>query len=121
VGVPVPFFQGVSLDTEFADLETVGVGQVPESVRAQRRRVLERAGGRLDAVEFTFRSGGAARTLGEATLRNRVKSHPDVAERWYPEILASVREEQRAKRLAEEAKAEGETPLAVEARPVEAH
>ncbi|KAK4129453.1 Clavaminate synthase-like protein [Parathielavia appendiculata] len=90
----IPFFQGVSGGADFDDLENVGVGKVPEHVREQRRRVLERNGGRLDDVEFTFRKGGVARTLGEATLRNRVKSHPDVGERWYPDILASVREEQ---------------------------
>jgi isopenicillin N synthase-like dioxygenase len=122
----IPFFQGVRLDTEFEELETVGVGRVPEGVREQRRRVLEAVGGRLDDVEFTFRTGGAARTLGEATLRNRVKSHPDVGERWYPEILASVREEQRAKRLAKEATAEGSEvksviQTGVEARTAEAH
>jgi len=92
----IPFFQGVSGDASFDDLETVGVGRVPEHVRAQRRAVLERNGGRrLDDVEFTFRRGGVARTLGEATLRNRVKSHPDVGERWYPDILASLRAEQQ--------------------------
>ena len=35
----IPFFQGVKLDTDFEDLETVGVGTVPEAVRQQRRRV----------------------------------------------------------------------------------
>ncbi len=34
--------------------------------------------------------------LGEATLVIRVKSHEDVAERWYPDILQKVREEQAA-------------------------
>jgi len=124
----IPFFQGVRPATEFAELETVGVGRVPEAVRAQRRAALELAGGRLDDVEFTFRTGGAATTLGEATLRNRVKSHPDVGERWYPDILASVHEEQRAKKLAAEAEAEARDEGAphaesggVEARAVEAH
>ncbi|KAH7375649.1 naringenin 3-dioxygenase [Plectosphaerella cucumerina] len=98
----IPFFQGVRMAAEFEDLETVGVGRVPEAAREERRRVVERNGGRLDDVEFTFRAGGVARTLGEATLRNRVKSHPDVGERWYPEILADIREEQaRVKREAE--------------------
>ncbi|TLS27937.1 hypothetical protein PpBr36_00720 [Pyricularia pennisetigena] len=93
----IPFFQGVRLDTEFEELETAGLGRaVPAEVREQRRRVLlEGSGERLDDVEFTFRTGGVAKTLGEATLRNRVKSHPDVGERWYPDILASIREEQR--------------------------
>jgi hypothetical protein len=125
----IPFFQGVSGDADFDDLENVGVGKVPEHVREQRRAVLERNGNgtgvRLDDVEFTFRKGGAARTLGEATLRNRVKSHPDVGERWYPDILASVREEEQA-RLKESggagkgAAAVVEIPVAG-AKPVEAH
>ncbi|TDZ20393.1 putative 2-oxoglutarate-dependent dioxygenase [Colletotrichum orbiculare MAFF 240422] len=93
----IPFFQGVRGDAEFEDLETVGVGAVPDEVRRQRDAVVERNGGaRLDDVEFTFRKGGVARTLGEATLRNRIKSHPDVGERWYPDILAAIREEQKA-------------------------
>lgn len=98
----IPFFQGVRADAEFEDLEKVGVGLVPEAVREQRRKVLEANGGRLDDVEFTLRGGGVARTLGEATLRNRVKSHPDVGERWYPDILAQIREEQRLARESKE-------------------
>lgn len=91
----VPFFQGVAPDTTFEDLEGVGVGDVPAEVRRMREEVLAASGGRrLDDVEFTFRGGGVARTLGEATLRNRVKSHPDVGERFYPDILAQIREEQ---------------------------
>lgn len=99
----IPFFQGVRGDAEFDDLETVGVGQVPEAVKEQRRKVLEASGGRLDDVEFTFRGGGVAKTLGEATLRNRVKSHPDVGERWYADILAEIREEQRSAKEAKDA------------------
>ncbi|KAI1501157.1 Clavaminate synthase-like protein [Biscogniauxia marginata] len=93
----VPFFQGVRASTTFEELEAgAGVGDVPDGVRDQRRRILEENGGvRLDDVEFTFRAGGAAATLGEATLRNRVKSHPDVGERWYPDILRSIREQQQ--------------------------
>jgi hypothetical protein len=98
----VPFFQGVSLDAEFDELNDLegggGVGRVPEEVREMRRRVVERNGGRLDDVEFTFKSGGSASTLGEATLRNRIKSHPDVGERWYPEILAEIRAQQKKER-----------------------
>lgn len=91
----IPFFQGVDLDATFDDLEAVGVGQVPEGVREQRRRIVDRHGGmRLDDVEFTFRKGGKSKTLGEATLRNRVKSHPDVGEKYYPDILKDIREEE---------------------------
>ncbi|KAI8719356.1 hypothetical protein NCS52_00716200 [Fusarium sp. LHS14.1] len=114
----IPFFQGVRMDAEFEDLEKVGVGLVPESVRGQRRQIVERNGGRIDDVEFTFRAGGVSKTLGEATLRNRVKSHQDVGERWYPDILAGIREEQaRAKKQREEAALVVETPP----KAVEAH
>ncbi|KAJ6442968.1 isopenicillin N synthetase [Purpureocillium lavendulum] len=119
----IPFFQGVRYDADFDELETVGVGAVPDEVREQRRRVVERAGGRVDDVEFTFRKGAVAKTLGEATLRNRVKSHPDVGERWYPDILRAIREEQ-ARALSKQASGEREVPTASTGVPqpvVEAH
>ncbi|KAJ3030945.1 hypothetical protein HDV00_008614 [Rhizophlyctis rosea] len=90
----IPFFQGVRGDITFEELE-VEVLPIPPSIHEQRRRVVETSGGVVDDVEFTFRSGGRARTSGEATLRNRVKSHRDVGGRWYPEILRSVEEEER--------------------------
>lgn len=120
----IPFFQGVKLDAEFDDLETVGVGRVPDDVREQRSKVIERTGGRIDDVEFTFRAGAVAKTLGEAALRNRVKSHPDVGERWYPDILRAIREEQAAAAAAAAAKksAAGPGPAAgVAPKAVEAH
>lgn len=107
----VPFFQGVSYDAEFEELNEKGVGDVPEEIRDMRRKVVERNGGRLDDVEFTFQGGGVARTLGEATLWNRVKSHPDVGERWYPEILSRIRE--RQKREKEEADRQAANALPV--------
>lgn len=115
----IPFFQGVRNDAEFEDLEKVGVGKVPEAIKEQRRKVLEANGGRLDDVEFTFRGGGVAKTLGEATLRNRVKSHPDVGERWYPDILAQIREEQRLEREAK--KAASPVGAATQPKAVQAH
>jgi isopenicillin N synthase-like dioxygenase len=107
----VPFFQGVSYDAEFEELNGVdgGVGLVPAKIREMRKAVVERNGGRLDNVEFTFRGGYGAKTLGEATLRNRVKSHPDVGERWYPDILRGVREQQKSGR-EEAAKKTNSTP-----------
>jgi len=94
----VPFFQGVSYDAKFEQMD------VPEAVRALRRDVLTRNGGRRDDVEFTFRKG-RWNHLGEATLSNRVKSHPDVGERWYPDLLAKIREEQAQEAKRKEAKA----------------
>lgn len=123
----VPFFQGVSYDAEFEELNEVGVGVLPESIKEMRRRVVERNGGRLDDVEFTFRGGFGAKTLGEATLKNRVKSHPDVGERWYPEILAQMRAQQKREREEGERKTlsvesrEGAPVLASQGQVVEAH
>jgi len=81
----VPFFQGVSYDARFEEME------VPEGIR---KLALGRE--RRDDVEFTFVKGRWGH-LGEATLANRVRSHPDVGERWYPELLAKIREEQARK------------------------
>jgi isopenicillin N synthase-like dioxygenase len=71
----IPFFQGVSYDATFESMD------VPESVKALRSEILKRRGAKLDDVEFTFIKGQWSR-LGEATLMNRIKSHPDVGERW---------------------------------------
>lgn len=105
----VPFFQGVSLDAEFDELNDLdgggGVGRVPEEIKEMRRQVVARNGGRLDDVEFTFSGGRGARTLGEATLKNRIKSHPDVGERWYPDILAEIRAQQKREKEEAEKKA----------------
>lgn len=57
----IPFFQGVSYDAKFESMD------VPEHVRALRRDILERQGGRMDDVEFTFVKGKWTH-LGEATL-----------------------------------------------------
>lgn len=68
--------------------------QVPPHVRALRADILAQQDGRRDDVEFTFRPGKWSH-LGEATLMNRIKSHPDVGERYYPELLAQIREQAR--------------------------
>ncbi|KAI5807602.1 hypothetical protein DFH27DRAFT_479474 [Peziza echinospora] len=77
----VPFFQGVSYDAAFEEM------YVPEEVRQLKRERLPTR----EEVEMTFQKGRFQR-LGEATMMNRVKSHQDVAERWYPELLKIVRE-----------------------------
>jgi len=106
----------VSLDAEFDELNDLegggGVGRVPEEIREMRRQVVARNGGRLDDVEFTFSGGNGARTLGEATLKNRIKSHPDVGERWYPEILAEIRAQQKRERDEAERKKAAISPPA---------
>ncbi|KAI2038719.1 hypothetical protein LOZ16_003131 [Ophidiomyces ophidiicola] len=83
----IPFFQGISYDATFESMA------VPEHVKALRQEINKRNGVRQDDIEFTF-SKGRWGHLGEATLINRVKSHPDVGERWYPTLLQKIREEQ---------------------------
>ncbi|KAK1238326.1 hypothetical protein MKX07_006472 [Trichoderma sp. CBMAI-0711] len=117
----IPFFQGVKLDATFDELETVGIGEVPASVREQRQRIVERNGGRIDDVEFTFHKGSVATTVGEATLRNRVKSHQDVGERWYPDILKSILEEQAQAAQKQQARSLPQSTTDVAPTAVEAH
>lgn len=83
----IPFFQGVSYDATFESVD------VPAEILRMRDELLKERGESRNDVEFTFKKGRWGH-LGEATLANRVKSHPDVGERWYPQILAKVRAEQ---------------------------
>ena len=81
----IPFFQGVSYNATFEHVE------ISDDILAMRDEARAKRGeARLDDVEFTFERG-RWNHLGEATLMNRVKSHPDVGERWYPELLAKIR------------------------------
>ncbi|KAH7138363.1 hypothetical protein B0J11DRAFT_13665 [Dendryphion nanum] len=82
----IPFFQGVSYDAKF---EAMDVPTEVLKLRDEARKA------RRDDVEFTFVKGRWGH-LGEATLMNRVKSHPDVGERWYPDLLAQIRAQQAA-------------------------
>ena len=100
----IPFFQGVSYDAQFESMD------VPDHVRALRQDILAREGGRQDDVEFTFVKG-RWNHLGEATLMNRVKSHPDVSERWYPDLLAQIRAQQAEEAAAKAAKTTTTTTL----------
>jgi hypothetical protein len=113
----IPFFQGVGLDVEFKGLD------MPVEIREMRRKVVERFGGR-DDVEFTFKPG-RYKCIGEATLMNRIKSHPDVGERWYPQLLKQIRDMQAAERSQKdkEAGAAESTgkPEVVSGKAVEAH
>ncbi|KAL2051498.1 hypothetical protein ABVK25_008160 [Lepraria finkii] len=76
------------------------------------QRLEERGGKRVDDVEFTFTKGRWGH-LGEATLVNRVRSHQDVGEKWYPDILKRIRDEQAAARKTAE---EAEKPVARDER-----
>ncbi|KAK9447975.1 uncharacterized protein V1518DRAFT_419358 [Limtongia smithiae] len=74
----VPFFQGVSYDASFGALE------LPEHVLALKN--LQRD----NKDQLTTFTHSMFDHIGEATLFNRIKSHKDVAEVWYPDLLAQV-------------------------------
>lgn len=82
----VPFFQGVSWDAKFEEF----TDEIPEAVREEKEEIMRKLGGRNDDVEFTFIKG-KWKSLGEATLMNRIKSHPDVGERWVSDESTSSR------------------------------
>ncbi|ODH36237.1 hypothetical protein ACO22_02804 [Paracoccidioides brasiliensis] len=111
----VPFFQGVSYDATFESMD------VPAHVKALREEVIKRNGIRQDDIEFTF-SKGKWGHLGEATLMNRIKSHPDVGERWYPALLKKIRDEQaQNNQVAEKPQGLAKESAQVSSKPVEAH
>ncbi|KAL8848942.1 MAG: hypothetical protein Q9221_006036 [Calogaya cf. arnoldii] len=106
----IPFFQGVSYDATFEAVD------IPSEIMEMREEILRKRGvEQRDDVEFTFTKGRWGH-LGEATLTNRVKSHPDVGERWYPDILASIREEERMVREEKEGRREAVKDTASEKR-----
>ena len=87
----IPFFQGVSYDSTFECVDIpVEILNMRDQIKTERER---ETGARTDDVEFTFEKGRWGH-LGEATLANRIRSHPDVGEIWYPELLAKIRKEQ---------------------------
>ncbi|KAL8709667.1 MAG: hypothetical protein Q9220_005607 [cf. Caloplaca sp. 1 TL-2023] len=105
----IPFFQGVSYDATFEAVD------MPSEILEMKEQVVRDGGGkRNDDVEFTFRKGMWSH-LGEATLWNRVKSHTDVGERWYPEILRQIRESEREKEREKEGREKGTVGDSVEA------
>ncbi|KAF2758565.1 Clavaminate synthase-like protein [Pseudovirgaria hyperparasitica] len=98
----VPFFQGVSWDARIdgEGEEEGGSVDVPEGVRAEAekgwkgRRERERK--EVVKEEGAFGKKGRWGSMGEATFMNRIRSHPDVGERWYPELLAQLRAQDAA-------------------------
>lgn len=84
----IPFFQGVSYDATFATMD------VPSEVFELKKKILKEAGeeDKRDGqeVEFTFTKTQFEK-LGDATLFNRVKSHPDVGEKWYPDLFEEAK------------------------------
>ncbi|KAG0636693.1 hypothetical protein HOY80DRAFT_1011106 [Tuber brumale] len=103
----IPFFQGVSYDATFESMD------FPEEVKALKQEIVRKEGGWKDEAEMTFKKGSCFKHLGEATLMNRVRSHPDVGEKYYPDLLRIVREQEKAEKGQSVDKPGGGNPLGV--------
>ncbi|KAK7031094.1 hypothetical protein VNI00_013698 [Paramarasmius palmivorus] len=76
----VPYFQAISMDVRLCDPEYTL--QFPESILQKRE-----ARGQLVDLDAANYSEFTSEPYGKAGLINRVKSHPDVAERHYPHLF----------------------------------
>lgn len=83
--ISVPFFQTINLDTTKALVENI-----PADVLALRDRRDERAKAWGVDIGFQFIPDVAKQPVGWAVFKNRIKSHQDVAARWYPDVLKRV-------------------------------
>lgn len=85
--ISIPFFQTIDLDSHKS-----AVGNIPADVlelRDARDKKLTHWGN----IGFQFVPDMTKYPVGHAVFRNRIKSHQDVAARWYPDILRQVLEE----------------------------
>lgn len=76
----VPFFQAVRLDLRLEELERSAasiVALIPTS-EDQKKRAVDVPSELLSPQYASF---------GEAQLRNRIFSHPDVGQKWYPDLF----------------------------------
>ncbi|CAK9438294.1 uncharacterized protein LODBEIA_P25180 [Lodderomyces beijingensis] len=83
--ISVPFFQTIDLDSCKSAIQNI-----PKEIVEQRdvrdRKIKDWA---VD-VGFQFKPDMSKEPVGYAVFRNRIKSHQDVAKRWYPEVLKQV-------------------------------
>ncbi|KAK1763045.1 hypothetical protein QBC33DRAFT_460250 [Phialemonium atrogriseum] len=82
----IPFFQGVNYELTLDTLKVSAahiVSKIPVSDDAKKRAV---------DVPSEFLSPLYS-SLGEARLRNRILSHPDVGQKWYPDLYEKYRQQ----------------------------
>lgn len=83
--ISVPFFQTIDLDAHKA-----AVDAIPAEVIAERDARDAQIEGWGADVGFQFIPDVSKHPVGHSVFRNRIKSHQDVAQRWYPDILQEV-------------------------------
>lgn len=82
--ISIPFFQTIDLDAHKSQLE------IPPSIlqlKDKRDQQIDNWG--ID-TGFQFTPDINNQPVGHYVFRNRIKSHQDVAAKWYPEILKDV-------------------------------
>ncbi|KAI5959578.1 uncharacterized protein KGF55_005222 [Candida pseudojiufengensis] len=83
--ISVPFFQTIDLDCSKS-----AVQNIPEDIIEQKNRRDQKIKDWAVDVGFQFKPDISKEPVGYAVFRNRIKSHQDVAKKWYPEILKQV-------------------------------
>lgn len=81
----IPFFRTVDLESK----ETA-ISNIPQDVwklKEERDKAIDHWG---SDTGFQYRPDFSQHPAGYAVFRNRIKSHRDVAAKWYPELLAEV-------------------------------
>ncbi|KAK6464079.1 naringenin 3-dioxygenase [Scheffersomyces coipomensis] len=86
--ISIPFFQTIDLDSH-KDI----VADIPAEIiklTQERDTNIKKWG---QDIGFQYKPDISKHPVGYAVFRNRIKSHQDVAKRWYPEILKQVLQE----------------------------
>lgn len=81
----IPFFQTIDLDAHKS-----AISDIPQEIlklKDRRDKLITNWGSNIG---FQFTPGSNDHPIGYAVFRNRIKSHQDVAAKWYPEILEQV-------------------------------
>lgn len=83
--ISIPFFQTIDLDS----FKTAVSNIPPEVIKLKDERDDKIVGWNVN-IGFQYKPDVSKHPVGYAVFRNRIKSHQDVAARWYPEILRQV-------------------------------
>ncbi|RLV95793.1 putative 2-oxoglutarate-dependent dioxygenase [Spathaspora sp. JA1] len=88
--ISIPFFQTIDLDSSKSAVQNIP----QEIINLKDERDKKIKDWAVD-VGFQFKPDVSKQPVGYAVFKNRIKSHQDVAQRWYPEILKEVLQELR--------------------------
>ncbi|KAI5953325.1 hypothetical protein KGF54_002696 [Candida jiufengensis] len=83
--ISIPFFQTIDLDCSKSAIQNI-----PDDVIKQKEIRDQKIKDWAVDVGFQFKPDINKEPVGYAVFRNRIKSHQDVAKKWYPKILEQV-------------------------------